>query len=139
MQTTTDIKNKKDRYKVTEDDMWEIDYDLLERTINEKTKCILINSPHNPTGKVFTMAEYENIAKILKKHENIFVIEDEVYEHITFDNYEPFNHPRMSNVEGMFDRCISVSSAGKIFGATGIRVGWLIGPADLIRYCQSFQ
>lgn len=68
----------------TEDDAWLVDWDLLEKTINEKTKILLINTPHNPTGKVFSLSELERIAALVKKYPRVIIVEDGVYEHITF-------------------------------------------------------
>jgi len=62
----------------------------LESIVNEKTKFILVNTPHNPTGKIFTQEELQNIANIVLKYPNCFVLEDSVYEHLVFGKYEPF-------------------------------------------------
>lgn len=67
------------------------------------------------------------------------IIEDMVYEHLTFDSYKPFELPRMSFINDMADRCVSVSSAGKLFSATGIRVGWCIGPEHIIKHLKGFH
>ncbi len=96
-----------------------------------------MNSPHNPVGKVFTQEELEKLAAILKKHPQIIVVEDSVYEDMQFDDMMDKPLPKMAFVEGMYHRCLGVYSAGKIFCATGVRSGWVIGPAHLIKFVRS--
>jgi aspartate/methionine/tyrosine aminotransferase len=79
----------------------------------------------------------EKIAAILKKHPQIIVVEDNVYEGTTFDKYFDKPLPKIAFIEGMYDRTVSVYSAGKIFCATGVRSGWVIGPANLIKSVRS--
>ena len=105
-----------------------VDLDALEKLISPKTKLIVINTPHNPTGKVFSRAELEGIAKLCLKH-NLHVMTDEVYEQITYDDAE---HVTMASIEGMRDRTISLSSVGKTFSFTGWKIGWATGPAEMI-------
>lgn len=112
----------------TSDD-WKLDFEELERAVTPKTKMIVVNTPHNPVGKVFTREELEKIAEVAKKH-NLLVMADEVYETLTYDGKE---HVRIANLPGMWERTVTVGSAGKMFAATGWRVGWLIGPPDIIR------
>lgn len=118
--------------KSTIKDDWTFDFKRFEDTINERTKYIMINSPNNPTGKIYSMDELKEIARIIeKKAPRAIVISDEVYEHIFYDNHTSF--PRFANVPGMWDRTISMYSAGKIFSCTGIRIGWAVGPEYLIK------
>lgn len=106
--------------------------------MNEKTKIILINTPHNPTGKIFTKSELQKIYDIIKPFPRIIVVEDAVYEHLPLSEYNPLHHPRFANLsDDAWNRTVSLSSAGKLFSATGVRVGWAIGPADLIQYVHS--
>ncbi|KAJ3488732.1 hypothetical protein NLI96_g2632 [Meripilus lineatus] len=114
--------------KITSDD-WKIDFDELRRAVTPRTKMIIINTPHNPVGKVFTRQELEGIAAIAEEF-NLLVMCDEVYETLVFDGKE---HVRFATLPGMFDRTVTVGSAGKIFAATGWRVGWLIGPKSIIQ------
>ncbi|KRW98636.1 Pyridoxal phosphate-dependent transferase [Pseudocohnilembus persalinus] len=139
LQSKQELLNKKNRYEIGENDLWEIDFDLLKKTFNEKTRAIVINSPHNPTGKIFSEEEYKKIAEIVKQNDICIVIEDQVYEHLTFETCEPFQNPRMAKVDGMWERTVNVSSAGKLFSATGIRVGWAIGPNSIIKCMQGFH
>ncbi|MEM7331839.1 MAG: methionine aminotransferase [Chloroflexota bacterium] len=106
---------------------WSIDPDKLEALFNEKTKLIMINTPQNPTGKVFSQAEYDLISKLCQKYDVIAVI-DEVYEHIIFDGAK---HLTMANQPGMRDRTVTISSLGKTFSATGWKVGWAIANPDI--------
>ena len=108
---------------------WEIDFDQLEATINEKTKAILVCTPSNPSGKVFTRAELERIAELCKKHD-LLAITDEVYEYIVFDDAK---HISMASLPGMFERTITIGAATKTFFVTGWRIGWAAGPEPIIQ------
>ena len=98
----------------------------LESAVTPKTRAILLNTPHNPTGKVFTRAELESIAALAITHD-LIVISDEVYEHMVFDG----EHIPIASLEGMRERTVSISSAGKTFAFTGWKVGWVTAPAEL--------
>ena len=108
---------------------WTLDLSELEAALSERTKLLVLNTPHNPTGKVFSAAELEGIAHIVRKYPRLVVMSDEVYEFMTFDGLP---HARISALPGMFDRTLSIHSAGKTFSATGWRIGYVIGPAPLI-------
>ena len=103
---------------------WELNLKELEDAISNKTKVLIFNSPHNPTGKVFTLDEMNAIAALCKKHD-VMVITDEIYEHILYDNRK---HICMATIEGMKERTFIVNSASKTGNATGWRVGWIISP-----------
>ncbi|KII94679.1 hypothetical protein PLICRDRAFT_96798 [Plicaturopsis crispa FD-325 SS-3] len=109
-------------------DEWKLDFDELRRAVTPRTKMIIINTPHNPVGKVFTREELEGIAKVAEDN-NLLVMSDEVYDCMVYDGKE---HVRFANLPGMWDRTVTVGSAGKAFAATGWRVGWLIGPPSII-------
>ena len=113
-----------------------IDMEELESNINERTKAMILNSPHNPTGKVFHKEEYEAIAAILKKYPQIKVISDEVYEHLVYDGE---THIPFATIDGMFERTLSIYSAGNTFSITGWKIGWMIGPQDLIKWAAIAQ
>jgi N-succinyldiaminopimelate aminotransferase len=89
---------------------------------------LVLNSPHNPTGKVFTLDELTTIAAICREHD-LTVITDEVYEYLCFDGR---THHTIASLDGMAERTVVVSSAGKTFNVTGWKVGWLCGPASLV-------
>ena len=107
---------------------WELPYDALERAFSDKTKVIVINTPMNPSAKVFGADELDFIARLLKKYD-AYAICDEVYEHLVYDGRE---HIPLMTLPGMRDRCIRISSAGKTFSMTGWKVGYSVGPADLL-------
>ncbi len=103
----------------------------LEEAITEKTKMIIVNTPHNPTGKVFSREELELIAKIAIKND-LLVVTDEVYEFLTYDK----PHIPMATIEGMKDRTITISSTGKTFGLTGWKIGYAIATEGLATAIQ---
>ncbi len=104
------------------------DPEELEAAFTPATKLMLLNSPHNPTGKVFSRSELEIIARVCIEND-VIAVTDEVYEHLVFDNAE---HIPLATLPGMAERTITVSSAGKIFSFTGWKIGWACGPAELI-------
>ncbi len=114
---------------------WKLDMDEFERKISSRTKLLLFNTPHNPTGKVFTKAELVQIAEICKR-KNIVVLSDEVYEELVFEGRR---HERMALLPEMWERTLTVCSAGKLFGATGWRIGWIFGAEEAIRKCVKTQ
>jgi kynurenine--oxoglutarate transaminase/cysteine-S-conjugate beta-lyase/glutamine--phenylpyruvate transaminase len=118
--------------------MFTLDLDELEAAITDKTRVLLINTPHNPTGKMFSRKELEGIAAIVKRHPAVTVFSDEVYEWIVFD---PENEPHisMASLPGMFDRTLTMSSSGKTFSCTGWKVGWAIGPPHLVKAVSAVQ
>ncbi len=105
-----------------------LDLEALEKAVTPRTKMILVNSPHNPTGMVFTRTELESIAQVATKN-NLIVLSDEAYEHLVF---APAKHIPIATLPGMFERTITVGSGGKCFSFTGWKVGWATGPAQLI-------
>ncbi len=106
---------------------WRIDPDELAAAFGPRTRLILVNSPHNPTGKVYSRAELETIAALCRKW-NVIALSDEVYEHITFDGVP---HVRLATLPGMAERTVTISSHGKTFSFTGWKIGWCIAPPDL--------
>jgi N-succinyldiaminopimelate aminotransferase len=110
-----------------------LDEAALRAAVTERTKVLLLNSPHNPTGTVLTRAELELVAEVVREHD-LVVVTDEVYEHLTYDGRE---HIPFATLPGMFERTISLSSAGKTFSFTGWKVGWATGPDSLVRTVES--
>lgn len=100
----------------------------LRSAFTDRTRAILINTPHNPTGKVFTRAELELIASLCQKH-NVIAITDEVYEHLTYEPSLP--HISLASLPGMWERTVTLSSLGKSFSLTGWKIGWAIAPPNL--------
>ena len=106
---------------------FELDLNLLESLITPKTKLLLLNSPHNPTGKVFTKEEMTDIAALVKKYD-FTVLSDEVYEHPTYDGAQ---HIPFCSLPNMWERTFTLSSTGKTFSFTGWKIGWGYGPSHL--------
>jgi len=100
----------------------------LAAAFTPRTKAVLINSPHNPTGVVLDRAQLAEIARLAVAHD-VLVICDEVYEHLVFDDAE---HVPLASFPGMRERTLRISSAGKTFSATGWKIGWVLGPPELI-------
>ena len=105
-----------------------LDVGALRASVGDRTRVVLLNSPHNPTGKVFDREELEAVARVALEHD-LVVISDEVYEHLVFDRLE---HVPMASLPGMADRTLTISSVGKSFSLTGWKTGWVTGPADLV-------
>jgi kynurenine--oxoglutarate transaminase/cysteine-S-conjugate beta-lyase/glutamine--phenylpyruvate transaminase len=118
--------------------MFTLDLNELEAAITDRTKAIILNSPHNPTGKMFSREELLGIASIIKKHPSMTVISDEVYEHLIFDE-ENEPHISMASLPGMFEQTLTLSSSGKTFSATGWKVGWAVGPPHLVKAVVAVQ
>ncbi|MDD5571129.1 MAG: aminotransferase class I/II-fold pyridoxal phosphate-dependent enzyme [Bacteroidales bacterium] len=110
------------RYVTMHPPDWHFDYKELEKAFNNKTKAIIINTPNNPTGKVFTKEEMQFIAGLCQKWD-VYAITDEIYEHILYDNCR---HISMASLDGMADRTITINSVSKTYSVTGWRVGWAI-------------
>lgn len=108
-------------------DFW-FDVSQLRAAFTPRTRAIFVNTPHNPTGKVFSRSELELIAGLCRQH-NVVAICDEVYEHLTFDASRP--HISLATLPGMWERTITLSSLGKTFSLTGWKVGWSIAPPAL--------
>jgi len=106
---------------------WSFDLAALRQTIGPRTRAIVINTPHNPTGKMFSRAELESIAQVAIEHD-LLVITDEVYDRITYDGAV---HTPIALLPGMWERTLTLNSTGKTFSMTGWKIGFVIGPADL--------
>ncbi|XP_077439669.1 kynurenine--oxoglutarate transaminase 3-like isoform X3 [Vanacampus margaritifer] len=119
--------------KTTSSADWFLDPVELASKFNSKTKAILINTPHNPIGKVFTREELQMIADLCVKHDTL-CFSDEVYEWMVYRGHQ---HHKIATLPGMWDRTITIGSAGKTFSVTGWKLGWSIGPEHLIRHLQT--
>ncbi|MGI8716556.1 MAG: pyridoxal phosphate-dependent aminotransferase [Lapillicoccus sp.] len=105
-----------------------VDEASLRAAFSERTRLVLLNSPHNPTGKVFTRAELELVCALARQHD-AWVVTDEVYEHLVYDGTA---HIPVATLPGMAERTLTISSGGKTFSATGWKVGWVCGPAEAV-------
>jgi len=110
-----------------------LDLDRLASLFGPRTRLLLLNTPHNPTGKVLTRAELEAIADLCLCHD-VLVLADEVYEHLTYDGAE---HLSIAALPGMRERTLTVSSSGKTLSLTGWKVGWATGPAPMVAAAQA--
>lgn len=107
----------------------------LEAAITPQTKMMWFSSPCNPSGSVYSKEELEGLAEVLKKHPNIYVVSDEIYEHINFRG----GHVSIAGIEGMYDRTITVNGVSKAFAMTGWRIGYIGGPEWVAKACTKFQ
>ena len=107
----------------------------LEAAITPKTKMFWFSSPCNPSGSVYGKAELEALAKVLKKHPNIYVVSDEIYEHINFTG----GHVSIANIDGMYDRTVTVNGVSKAFAMTGWRIGYIGAPEWIAKGCTKLQ
>jgi len=114
---------------------WTFDPDELRAAVGARTRLVIVNTPHNPTGHVATPAELEVIAEVCCDRD-VLVVTDEVYEHLTFDGLQ---HVPLATLPGMFERTITVSSAGKTCSATGWKIGWASGPAPLVQAVRAVK
>jgi N-succinyldiaminopimelate aminotransferase len=110
-----------------------IDPDELAEAFSPRTRLVLLNSPHNPTGKVFGRGELELIARHCRERD-LVAVTDEVYEHLVFDGRE---HVPLTTLPGMAERTLTISSAGKTFSLTGWKIGWACGPRELVSAVQT--
>ena len=107
----------------------------LEESITERTRLIIFNSPSNPTGMVYTRREMEQLARVVEKHEGLFVISDEIYEHITFSG----KHESMASFDFIYDRVITVNGVSKGYAMTGWRIGYIGAPVWLAKAVNKLQ
>ncbi len=114
---------------------WTLDTNALARAITPQTKVILLNTPNNPSGKVFSRDELAAIAELACKH-NLFVITDEVYEELVF---APYEHHSLARLAGMRERTVVISSASKTFSITGWKIGYACAPASIIQRMRTIH
>ena len=112
---------------------WTLDLERLESLVGPRTRLLLLNTPHNPTGKVFTRAELEAVADLCRRRDLVALCDD-VYEHLVYDGVE---HVPLASLPGMRERTLTLSSVGKSFSFTGWKVGWMTGPAPLVAAAQA--
>jgi aspartate/methionine/tyrosine aminotransferase len=105
---------------------WRIDPDELRAAVTPRTRAIVVNSPHNPTGKVFTRAELELIAELCREHD-LIAFTDDIYQHLVYEG----EHIPLATLPGMAERTVSIDSMSKTYSVTGWRVGWVIASPEL--------
>ena len=119
----------------SEDGNYKVTADQLESAITEKTKMIMLNSPNNPSGSVFSEEEYLEFSKVLLKYPNIIVVSDEIYEHINYGS----KSISFASLPGMYERTVTVNGISKAFAMTGWRIGYLAAPKILAKACNKMQ
>ncbi|MBO6576419.1 MAG: pyridoxal phosphate-dependent aminotransferase [Rhodothermales bacterium] len=107
---------------------WDIDFEALEAAISPRTKAVLVNTPGNPHGKVWSRAELEQLTDLLERHD-LYALTDEIYEHMVYDGRE---HVSLGSIEGAWERTLTISGFSKTFNMTGWRLGYAMGPEHLI-------
>ena len=107
----------------------------INDSISEKTKMVIINSPNNPSGSVYNKDELNEIASVLRNHPDIFILSDEIYEHINYGS----EHVSFASIEGMYERTITVNGIAKAFAMTGWRIGYLGAPVWIAKACTKLQ
>ena len=114
---------------------FKVDAEEIEKAISDKTKMIIINSPNNPSGSIFNFEELNKIASVLRKYPEIFVLSDEIYEHINYG----VKHVSFGSIDGMYERTITVNGIAKAFAMTGWRIGYLGAPEWIAKACTKLQ
>ncbi|ESN92749.1 hypothetical protein HELRODRAFT_108146 [Helobdella robusta] len=123
------LRSTKPAGELTSTADWTFSREELTNQFNEKTKMIIVNNPNNPLGKVFTREELEFIGDLCKKHD-VLILADEVYERLVYPGKE---YVRIANLPDLWDRTVTIGSAGKTFSVTGWKLGWSVGPSHLIK------
>jgi len=108
----------------------------LKKAISKKTKWLIINSPSNPTGSCYTKEEIEELSKILIKNKKVFILSDDIYEHITYDGFEFFT---IAQIKALKDRTLTMNGVSKSYSMTGWRIGYGAGPKDIIKAMAKIQ
>ena len=108
----------------------------LEKAISKKTKWIILNSPSNPTGSAYTKKEIEELSKVLIKYKNVYILSDDIYEHITYDNFKFFT---IAQIKSLKDRTLTMNGVSKSYSMTGWRIGYAAGPKEIIKAIAKIQ
>jgi aspartate aminotransferase len=121
--------------KATLENDFKISPEQLEAAITSKTRLIIFNSPSNPTGMVYSRSEMEQLARVIEKHEGVFIISDEIYEHIIFNG----EHVSLATFDFIYDRVITVNGVSKGYAMTGWRIGYIGAPLWIAKACNKLQ
>jgi len=122
--------------KCSEKNEFKITPDELKKAIGKKTKWLIINSPSNPTGSCYTRSEIEELSKILIKNKNVHILSDDIYEHITYDDFKFFT---IAQIKALKDRTLTMNGVSKSYSMTGWRIGYGAGPKDIIKAVAKIQ
>ena len=120
--------NEKDNFKLTPSN--------LKKAISKKTKWIILNSPSNPTGASYTKSEIKDLAEILKRNKKIYILSDDIYEHITYDNFKFSTIAEINELKG---RTLTMNGVSKSYSMTGWRIGYAAGPVEIIKAISKIQ
>ena len=118
------------------DSDYKITAEQLEKAITPRTKLFFLNSPANPSGSVYLREELEALAEVLRRHPQVYIISDEIYEHIRYDGVQ---HTSFAALDGMYERTITVNGVSKAFSMTGWRIGYIGAPLEIARACTKMQ
>ena len=122
--------------KCSEKNEFKITPDELKKAIGKKTKWLIINSPSNPTGSCYTKKEIEELSKVLEDNKNVFILSDDIYEHITYDDFKFFT---IAQIKALKDRTLTMNGVSKSYSMTGWRIGYGAGPKDIIKAVAKIQ
>ena len=122
--------------KCSEEEGFKLTPNKLKKAITSKTKWIILNSPSNPTGACYSKKEIEALAEVLKKYKNVYILSDDIYEHITFDNFKFFT---IAQIKGLKDRTLTMNGVSKSYSMTGWRIGYAAGPKEIIKAIAKIQ
>ena len=122
--------------KCEEKDNFKLTPKKLEKAISKKTKWIILNSPSNPTGSAYTKKEIEELSKVLIKNKKIYILSDDIYEHITYDNFKFFT---IAQIKDLKDRTLTMNGVSKSYSMTGWRIGYAAGPKEIIKAIAKIQ
>jgi len=122
--------------KCDEKDNFKLTPKKLEKAISKKTKWIILNSPSNPTGSAYTKKEIEELSKVLTKYKKIYILSDDIYEHITYDNFKFFT---IAQIKALKERTLTMNGVSKSYSMTGWRIGYAAGPKEIIKAIAKIQ
>ncbi len=122
--------------KCEEKDKFKLTAEKLKKAISKKTKWIILNSPSNPTGSAYTKKEIEELSKVLIKYKNVYILSDDIYEHITYDNFKFFT---IAQIKSLKDRTLTMNGVSKSYSMTGWRIGYAAGPKEIIKAIAKIQ
>jgi aspartate aminotransferase len=122
--------------KCEEKDNFKLTPQKLKKAISKKTKWIILNSPSNPTGSAYTKKEIENLSKVLLKFKKIYILSDDIYEHITYDD---FNFFTIAQIKSLKERTLTMNGVSKSYSMTGWRIGYAAGPKEIIKAIAKIQ
>ena len=122
--------------KCEEKDNFKLTPKKLEKAISKKTKWIILNSPSNPTGSAYTKKEIEELSKVLIKNKKIYILSDDIYEHITYDNFKFYT---IAQIKDLKDRTLTMNGVSKSYSMTGWRIGYAAGPKEIIKAIAKIQ